>query len=84
MAKSRLESLKSRPAEWLGKLVFFNAALTLLWFGFRALLLPALPEWMTEQVWILYAAGNLIFVLYDLALSRLIGALQGRLRFRSR
>ena len=39
---------------------------------------------MTEQVWILYAAGNLIFVLYDLALSRLIGALQGRLRFRSR
>ena len=84
VAKSRLESLKSRPAEWLGKLVFFNAALTLLWFGFRARLLPALPEWMTEQVWILYAAGNLIFVLYDLALSRLIGALQGRLRFRSR
>ena len=84
VAKSRLESLKSRPAEWLGKLVFFNAALTLLWFGFRALLLPALPEWMTEQVWILYAAGNVVFILYDIALSRLIGALRGRLFFRGR
>lgn len=80
VAKSRLEQEKSRLAEWVGKLVCFNAALTLLWFVFQELFLPALPEWMSGQVWILYLAGNLIFIVYDLALSRLIGGLAARLR----
>ena len=82
VVKSRLEQLKSRPAEWAGKLVFFNAALSLLWFAFQGLLLPNLPEWLTGQVWMLYGAGNLIFILYDVALSRLIGGLSARLRFK--
>ena len=80
VVKSRLEQLKSRTAEWAGKLVYFNAALTLLWFAFRELFLPALPEWMSAQVWVLYLAGNVIFILYDIALSRLIGGLNARLR----
>ena len=78
--KGRLEQLKSRTAEWAGKLVYFNAALTLLWFAFRELFLPALPEWMSAQAWVLYLAGNVIFILYDIALSRLIGGLNARLR----
>ena len=82
VVKSRLEQLKSRPAEWAGKLVFFNGALSLLWFAFQGLLLPNLPEWLTGQVWMLYGAGNLIFILYDVALSRLIGGLSARLRFK--
>lgn len=80
VVKSRLEQLKSRPVEWAGKLIYFNAALTLLWFAFRELFLPALPEWMSAQVWVLYLAGNVIFILYDIALSRLIGGLNARLR----
>ena len=80
VVKSRLEQLKSRTAEWAGKLVYFNTALTLLWFAFRGLFLPALPEWMSAQVWVLYLAGNVIFILYDIALSRLIGGLNARLR----
>ena len=80
VVKSRLEQLKSRPMEWAGKLIYFNAALTLLWFAFRELFLPALPEWMSAQVWVLYLAGNVIFILYDIALSRLIGGLNARLR----
>ena len=52
----------------------------MLWFAFRGLFLPALPEWMSAQVWVLYAAGNVIFILYDIALSRLIGGLSARLR----
>lgn len=80
VVKSRLEQLKSRPAEWAGKLVYLNAALSVLWFAFRGLFLPALPEWMSAQVWVLYAAGNVIFILYDIALSRLIGGLTARLR----
>ena len=55
--------------------------MTVLYAAFRTLFLPALPEWMGEQVWILYGAGNIIFILYDIALSRLIGGLTGRLRF---
>ena len=80
VVKSRLEQLKSRTAEWAGKLAYFNAALTLLWFAFRELFLPALPEWMSAQAWVLYLAGNVIFILYDIALSRLIGGLNARLR----
>ena len=80
VVKSRLEQLKSRPAEWAGKLICLNAAPSVLWFAFRGLFLPALPEWMSAQVWVLYAAGNVIFILYDIALSRLIGGLTARLR----
>ena len=80
VVKSRLESLKSRPAEWIGKFLCFNAALTVLLVFFRGLFLPALPGWLGEKVWLLYAAGNGVFLMYDIALSRLIGALQGRLR----
>ena len=82
--KSRLESLKSRPAEWIGKLACFNAALTVLLAFFRALFLPALPGWLTANLWVLYGAGNAVFLAYDIALSRLIGGLRGRLFFRGR
>ena len=78
--KSRLEQGKSRAAEWVGKLLCFNLALTVLWVVFQNLFLPALPTWMTEQVWVLYGAGNLVFIAYDIALSRLIGGLSVRLR----
>lgn len=79
VTKSRLESLKSRVAEWIGKLVFFNAALTILWVMFRDLFFPALPAWLSGNIWILYGVGNVVFIVYDIALSRLIGALILRL-----
>lgn len=83
VVKSRLEQLSSRVAEWAGKLVFFNAALSLLWFAFQNLFLPALPNWMSGQLWMLYGAGNAVFLLYDVALSRLIGGLVARIRPRN-
>ncbi len=84
VVKSRLEQLRSRSAEWAGKLLCFNAALSLLWLVFRQLFLPALPAWMTAQAGLLYLAGNLIFIAYDIALSRLIGGLAARLRLGGR
>ena len=39
-----------------------------------------MQTWLGEKAWLLYAAGNGVFLVYDIALSRLIGALQGRLR----
>ena len=83
VVKSRLEQLSSRVAEWAGKLVFFNAALSLLWFAFQNLFLPALPNWMSGPLWMLYGAGNAVFLLYDVALSRLIGGLVARIRPRN-
>jgi len=33
-------------------------------------------------VWLLYGAGNLVFLLYDWGLSRLIGMMTARLKLR--
>ena len=82
VVKSRLEQCASRPLEWVGKLACFNAALTLLWVAFRGLFLPALPDWLAGKVWLLYGAGNLVFLLYDWGLSRLIGMMTARLKLR--
>ena len=82
VVKSRLEQYASRPLEWVGKLACFNAALTLLWVAFRGLFLPALPEWLAGKVWLLYGTGNLVFLLYDWGLSRLIGMMTARLKLR--
>ena len=78
--KSRMENVKSRGLEWAGKFAFFNLALSLCWFAFRALLLPALPQWLGERTWLVYLAGNAVFLVYDVALTRLIGAVMVRLR----
>ena len=83
--KSRLEQSRHLAAEWAGKLLVFNAALTVLALLFRELFLPALPPWLGERgMAVLYGAGNLVFVLYDVALSRLIGGLSARLGLRQR
>ena len=71
MLKSLLERLPSRPAEWAGKLAVFNAVLTLCWFGLKALFLPFLPAALTEA-WMVYAAGNVAFVICDIGFSKLI------------
>ena len=55
---------------------------TLLWVAFRGLFLTALPEWLAGKVWLLYGAGNLVFLLYDWGLSRLIGMMTARLKLR--
>ena len=84
MLKSLLERIPVRPLEWLCKLACFNAALSLFWFALRALFLPDPPVWLGERTWLLYLAGNLIFVLYDVGLSRLIALVMARMPGRRR
>jgi hypothetical protein len=79
VVKSRLESFRRRSWEWGGKLIFFNAVLTLVWFLLREMFLPDPPLWMTEHISLLYLAGNLVFVIYDIGLSKLIALIQHRL-----
>lgn len=79
VVKARLESMDRRVAEWALKLVYFNGVLTLFWFLFRQLLFPTLPAWLGGGLPVLYGLGNLVFVLYDVGLSRLIALLLRRL-----
>lgn len=80
VVKSRIESLNRQGLEWFLKLILFNAALSLFWFVLRELFLPDPPQWLGENSLLLYLAGNLIFVAYDLGLSRLAALLRARLR----
>ena len=79
VAKGRLETLERRTVEWGLKLSWFNLTLTLFWFVMQQLLLPEAPEWLEHNALLLYVLGNLIFVMYDVGLSRLITLLRIRL-----
>lgn len=72
MVKSLLEHLPSRWLEWVCKLAVFNGILALLLFALRELLLPFLPPALSRD-WMLFAAGNVAFVIYDVGFSKLIG-----------
>ena len=71
MVKSLLERLRSRAAEWIAKLAVFNTVLTLCYVVLGELFLPFLPEALTAA-WMVYAAGNAAFVVYDIGFSKLI------------
>lgn len=69
--KGLLERIPARPPERLCKLAVFNAVLSLLWFGLHSLFLPSLPGTL-QTPWMVYAAGNVVFVIYDVGLFKLI------------
>ena len=70
-AQEPAERIPARPLEWLCKLAVFNAVLSLFWFGLHSLFLPFLPETL-QAPWMVYAAGNAAFVIYDVGFSKLI------------
>lgn len=75
--KSRFEGFRGQALCWLCKLAYFNLVLAVFWFFLKALLLPGLPAWM-ERPWAVWLAGNSVFLIYDIGLSRLIFGLSGR------
>lgn len=79
VVKERVESLRKLPVEWVLKLAYFNIVLTLGWFVLRSLFLPNPPPWLGENALLVYAAGNVVFVIYDVGLSRLIAMLRAQL-----
>lgn len=78
MLKSLIEHLKPLALQWVLKLLLFNGLLSVLYFGFRVLFLAAIPD-VLAQTAVLYVAGNVAFVLYDLCFSRLIDWYQKRI-----
>jgi hypothetical protein len=75
--KSRCETRNGQVLSWLIKVVYFNAVLGVFWFFLRELFLPSVPTWL-EQTWLIFLLGNVVFILYDIGLSRLIFSLLGR------
>lgn len=79
MVKSLIERLRRLPLEYLLKLIFFNAALTVLYQVMRAAVLQSLPEALST-VWLLYLVGNVVFLIYDFGFSKLIAVYIARIQ----
>ena len=76
--KGAIEGLRKLPLEYVLKLAFFNASLTVILLTMRAALFASLPAAL-NAVWLLYVVDNVVFLAYDFGLSRLIGFFMARL-----
>ena len=71
MLKSLIEGLRIKVLGYVLKLVFFNAAFTVLYTVMRIAVLDSLPD-ILETGWIIYLVGNAVFLVYDFGFSKLI------------
>lgn len=69
--KSLAERIRSLLLSWAVKLAVFEIAFTLVWFLFRSLVFDA--KVLRTDVLLVYAAGTLAFLVFDIGLTRLIG-----------
>lgn len=76
MIKILIEKLRRLPLEWLLKLAFFNAVLTVIMLFFSTLVFDFLQ--LDYAVYIIYTAGNIAFVVYDLGFTGLIALFLSR------
>lgn len=78
IVKSPLERIKNRVLEWVGKIVILNAAIvavlliTKYWVGLN-LTASMFGRYTDALVVALWIGANAVFVLYDIALTRVIG-----------
>ena len=71
IVKYAVERLRRLPLELFLKLVIFNGVLTVFCFVLRAVLLSAMPA-AGQALWLVYAGGNVVFLLYDFGFSQVI------------
>ena len=81
--KALLERRLPRAIAWILKIAVFEVALALALFLLIRLFLLSLPEWRLLYLAV-FPVGGLVFLLYDIALTRLITAYLYRLRHRFR
>ena len=77
LIKALTESIRNRVAEWVIKLVVFNAAVIAVYAALKALglplddfYIPGINLSLQTVMWLFLLAGNVVFVLYDIALTR--------------
>ncbi len=78
IVKSNLEQIKSRVTEWILKIALFNAACVSAYFViiYAFGMVELLDEMSMGYAWGIYAfwaLANVVFVIYDTALSQVIG-----------
>jgi len=73
--KSVAEKLKKRWLQWLLKLAVFNAALTVIFIFMKELLMLRFFDKLSESLLsaAIYLVFNIIFIVYDIGLGKLIG-----------
>ncbi len=71
VVKCKIESLRCVALEYLLKLVFFNVSFTAVFCTMKAAVLDSLPVELAV-VWLLYLAGNVVFLVYDYGFTKLI------------
>lgn len=81
--KSRFEGSRHQALAWLLKFVYFNIILAIFCFVLRALFFASIPAWLSERH-VLWIVGNVVFLVYDIGLSRLIFGLFSRMTPNSR
>ena len=69
--KELFEKLRT-VVSWLLKILYFHAALGLVWLGFRFLLAPGVAAPKLWYLILLYVAALFCFILYDVLMTRLI------------
>lgn len=80
VVKSLSENRKHQWQAYLLKLAFFNAALTVIYQVMEGALLANLSEILGQAWWLVYLAGNIVFLIYDYGFSRLIGLYIARIQ----
>lgn len=70
LIKSLAERMRSKFLKWAVKILVFNVGFTVIWFLFKSLVFNA--TYMELQVFIVYPVANIVFILYDLAMTKLI------------
>ena len=69
--KERIERLRKKTLEWILKEVVFNLCLVLLMLVGNYFLMIDIKEWMAVEI-AFFLLANATFVIYDIALTRLI------------
>ena len=69
--KSVFEARRSAVLSWVLKLLYFNLVLTISVFVLKELFFAALPAFL-QQTSLIWIFGNIVFMVYDIGLSRLI------------
>lgn len=77
--KEKIEALKSKIAQWALKELIFNVCLIVLMVLGNYVLMIDMREWFVIEV-VFFALANGTFVIYDIALTRLISLYVFRLR----
>lgn len=78
IVKCVIERLRKRGVEYLLKLIFFNLSFSVVFLAMKTAMLDSLPVALSV-VWVLYLAGNVVFLVYDYGFTKLISLYMARI-----